>query len=173
MVVAMARNGTGLRHPGRRDRGRSGSPGRRRSPTGLYLGGYGPEDANRDIGDSAITETAGPGRLRHGGGPGHRPLRRRHRRRRARHHAAHVRDHAGRARALRQVPVLDFRGTPLGIDVTAVVRTGILPQINTGMAGKVAGHRSGRRRTGHPACRVFPKALTALAAGPADLALED
>ena len=34
-----------------------------------------------------------------------------------------------------QVPVLEFRGTPTGIDVTRVVRTGILPQINTGMAG--------------------------------------
>ena len=38
-----------------------------------------------------------------------------------------------------QVPILEFRGTPTGIDVTAVVRTGILPQINTGMAGRVAG----------------------------------
>ena len=32
------------------------------------------------------------------------------------------------------VPVLDFQGTPTGIDVTRVCRTGILPQINTGMA---------------------------------------
>ena len=38
-----------------------------------------------------------------------------------------------------QVPVLGFRGTPTGIDVAAVVRTGILPQVNTGMAGRVAG----------------------------------
>ncbi len=38
-----------------------------------------------------------------------------------------------------QVPILDFRGTPTGIDLTRVVRTGILPQINTGMAGRVAG----------------------------------
>ena len=28
---------------------------------GLYLGDYGPDDANADIGDSAITETAGIG----------------------------------------------------------------------------------------------------------------
>jgi len=28
-------------------------------PDGLYLGGYGPTDANPDIGDSAITETTG------------------------------------------------------------------------------------------------------------------
>jgi len=37
------------------------------------------------------------------------------------------------------VPILGFRGTPVGIDVTKVVRTGMLPQINTGMAGRVAG----------------------------------
>ena len=37
------------------------------------------------------------------------------------------------------IPILEFRGTPTGIDVTAVLRTGELPQINTGMAGRVAG----------------------------------
>jgi len=37
------------------------------------------------------------------------------------------------------VPILEFRGAPTGIDVTRVLRTGILPQINTGMAGRVAG----------------------------------
>ena len=35
------------------------------------------------------------------------------------------------------IPVLDFRGTPLGIDVRKVMETGILPQINTGIAGQV------------------------------------
>lgn len=29
---------------------------------------------------------------------------------------------------------LDFRGTPTGIDVRLVMQTGILPQINTGVA---------------------------------------
>jgi len=37
------------------------------------------------------------------------------------------------------VPILEFRGAPTGIDVTRVLRTGILPQINTGMAGRIAG----------------------------------
>jgi hypothetical protein len=37
------------------------------------------------------------------------------------------------------VPILEFRGAPTGIDITRVLRTGILPQINTGMAGRVAG----------------------------------
>ena len=50
-----------VRHPGRPAPATSGSPARRSTPEGLYLGAYGPEDANPDIGDSAITETAGIG----------------------------------------------------------------------------------------------------------------
>ena len=38
-----------------------------------------------------------------------------------------------------QIPVLDFRGTPTGIDVRKVVETGILPAINTGIAHKIPG----------------------------------
>ena len=37
------------------------------------------------------------------------------------------------------IPALDFRGTPLGIDVRKVMETGILPQINTGIAHKDPG----------------------------------
>jgi hypothetical protein len=37
------------------------------------------------------------------------------------------------------IPALDFRGTPLGIDIRRVVETGILPQINTGIAHKEPG----------------------------------
>ena len=44
-----------------------------------------------------------------------------------------------------------------GIDVTRVCRTGILPQINTGMAGKRRRRRPGRRRAGHPARRDLPE----------------
>ena len=40
---------------------------------------------------------------------------------------------------LYQVPVLDFRGTPAGIDATLVVRTGIVPVVNTGIAGREPG----------------------------------
>jgi len=38
-----------------------------------------------------------------------------------------------------QIPVLDFRGTPTGIDVAKIVETGILPAINTGIAHKKPG----------------------------------
>ena len=37
------------------------------------------------------------------------------------------------------LPILNFRGTPTGIDLRLVVQTGILPQINTGIASKRAG----------------------------------
>ena len=38
-----------------------------------------------------------------------------------------------------QIPVLDFRGTPTGIDVRKVVERGILPVIDTGVAHKRPG----------------------------------
>jgi hypothetical protein len=38
-----------------------------------------------------------------------------------------------------QIPALDFRGSPTGIDVRKVVETGILPVINTGIAHKAPG----------------------------------
>ena len=58
------------------------------------------------------------------------------------------------------IPVLDFAGAATGIDVTSVCRTGILPQINTGMAGKVAEisgrgvKASGKRVLGDPATQL-------------------
>jgi Protein of unknown function (DUF1116) len=60
IVVAMARNGTdfGIQVSGTGNRWFTGPAN---VPEGLYLGDYGPEDANPDIGDSAITETAGIG----------------------------------------------------------------------------------------------------------------
>jgi len=60
LVVAMARNGTdfGIQLAGCGDAWFTAPAA---VPEGLYLGAYGAEDANPDIGDSAITETAGLG----------------------------------------------------------------------------------------------------------------
>ena len=137
MVVAMARNGTdfGIQVSGTGDQWFTAPA---LTPQGLFLGGYGPEDASPDIGDSAITETGGLGGFAMAAAPAI---------------AALVGGTAADALAttrrmyeitlaehpLYQVPALEFRGTPVGIDVTLVARTGILPQINTGMAGKVPG----------------------------------
>ena len=62
-----------------------------------------------------------------------------------------------------QVPILGFRGTPTGIDVTKVVRTGVLPQINTGMAGRVAGTGQVGAGLVTPPMECFTAALDALA----------
>jgi hypothetical protein len=62
-----------------------------------------------------------------------------------------------------QIPVLDFRGSPTGIDATLVVRTGVLPHINTGMAGKVAGVGQVGAGLVNPPGEIFPLALEALA----------
>ena len=64
------------------------------------------------------------------------------------------------------IPILEFRGTPTGIDVDAVVRTGILPQINTGMAGRVAGTGQVGAGLVTPPMACFTQALQALALGP-------
>ena len=99
MVVAMARNGTdfGIQVSGTGDEWFTGPA---QVADGLYLGDYGPDDANPDIGDSAITETAGIGGFAMATAPAIVRLRRRHRARRARHHPADARDHAGRQPAL-------------------------------------------------------------------------
>src|SRR3712207_7727404 len=60
MVTVMARNGTefGVQTAGTGDRWFTGPA---QTPIGLFLGDFGPEDANPDIGDSAIMETYGVG----------------------------------------------------------------------------------------------------------------
>ncbi|TAM93649.1 MAG: DUF1116 domain-containing protein [Jatrophihabitans sp.] len=161
MVVAMCRNGTdfGVQVAGTGDEWFTGPA---LVPEGLYLGDYGPEDANPDIGDSAITETCGLGGFAMAAAPAI-----------VRFVGGTVGDALANTRRMYEitlgehpafaVPVLDFRGTPLGIDVTKVVRTGVLPQINTGMAGKVAGTGQVGAGLVTPPADIFPKALRALA----------
>jgi len=162
MVVAMARNGTDF---GIQVAGTAGQwfTAPAMVPEGMFLAGYGPDDANPDIGDSAITETAGlggfamaaaPAIVRLVGGTAATALTST-----ARMYEITLAEHP-----LFAVPTLDFRGTPAGIDVTLVVRTGILPQINTGMAGKVAGTGQVGAGLVTPPAEVFPAALTELAA---------
>jgi hypothetical protein len=161
MVVAMARNGTDF---GIQVSGTGGqwfiAPAL--VPEGLFLAGYGPADANRDIGDSAITETAGLGGFAMAAAPAIVRL-----------VGGTVADAFASTRRMReitlaehplfQLPALDFRGTPVGIDVTLVARTQILPQINTGMAGRVAGTGQVGAGLVTPPPEVFPAALRELA----------
>ena len=161
VVTTMARNGTdfGIRVSGTGDAWFTGPAN---TPEGLFLGSYGPEDANPDIGDSAITETAGIGGFAMAAAPaivkfvgGDVPFALRATQTM---YAITVGEHTAY-----QVPILDFRGTPTGIDVAAVARTGILPQINTGMAGRVAGTGQVGAGLVTPPAACFTAALTALA----------
>jgi hypothetical protein len=161
MVVAMARNGTdfGIQVAGTGSRWFTGPA---LTPEGLFLGGFGPADANPDIGDSAITETAGLGGFAMAAAPAI-----------ARLVGGTVASALATTRRMYEitlaehplfaVPALEFRGVPAGIDVTLVARTGILPQINTGMAGKVAGTGQVGAGLVTPPAEIFPAALRALA----------
>jgi hypothetical protein len=161
VVVAMARNGTdfGIQVAGTGDQWFTGPA---QLADGLFLGSYGPADANPDIGDSAITETAGLGGFSMAAAPAI-----------VRFIGGEVADALAASRRMYEItvgehpmysiPVLDFRGCPTGIDATLVVRTEILPQINTGMAGRLAGVGQVGAGLVTPPAEIFPKALARLA----------
>ncbi|WP_225753235.1 DUF1116 domain-containing protein [Actinotalea sp. Marseille-Q4924] len=137
VVTAMARNGVefGLRVAGTGERWFTAPVG---PADGLFFPGYGIEDANPDLGDSAITETLGIGGFAMAASPaitqfvGGTPD-----------------DALETTRSMRRIttgphpafplPPLNFAGTPSGIDVLKVLDTGVLPVINTGIAHKEAG----------------------------------
>ncbi|MFI9560146.1 DUF1116 domain-containing protein [Nonomuraea endophytica] len=160
LVVAMARNGTdfGVQVSGLGSQWFTGPAG---VPDGLYLGAYGPADANPDIGDSTITETAGLGGFAMAAAPAI-----------VRFVGGEVGDAVAATRSMYeitlaehpayQIPGLGFRGTPVGIDVTLVARTGVLPVVNTGIAGRVAGTGQVGAGLVSPPAEAFTKALTAL-----------
>jgi hypothetical protein len=163
VVATMARNGTdfGIRVAGLGDRWFTAPVN---LPRGLYFPGFGPDDANPDLGDSAIVETVGLGGFAMAAAPAV---------------AAFV-GADGLEAAVRateemaeiclgehphfRIPTLDDRGAPLGIDVRKVVETGITPLINTGIAGR----RPGTGQIGAGVVRAplgcFEQALEALAA---------
>jgi hypothetical protein len=162
MVTAMARNGVrfGLRVSGT---GNSWFQADALPVNGLYFPSYGPEDAARDLGDSAITETAGIGGFAMAAAPaivqfvGGTPA----------DAVANtmMMTHVtlGRNNAF-TLPALNFAGTPAGIDARRVLDTGIMPVINTGIAHKEAGvgQIGAGITTAPPAC--FVEAVSALAA---------
>jgi hypothetical protein len=137
IITVMARNGTdfGLRFAGMPDTWFTAPAGK---VQGLYFPQYSEADANPDIGDSTITETAGYGGMAMAAAP------------------AITKFVGGTPQLATQttlemyeitfdehehftIPALNFRGTPLGIDLRKVMETGLLPQINTGIAHKDPG----------------------------------
>ena len=138
MVTAMARNGTefGIRV--------SGLPGEwftapAPKVDGLYVAGYSAADAGLDMGDSAITETVGWGGFVLGGAPGILALVGG-----APEEALQIsRDMRAITLALSpdyRLPVFGFEGAPVGIDIRRVVKTGLVPVIDTAIAHRDSGH---------------------------------
>jgi hypothetical protein len=164
VVTAMARNGTdfGIRVSGLGDRWFTGPAD---TPAGLYFGDFGAADANPDIGDSAITETAGIGGFAMAGAPaivqfvGGTPGD-------ALRYTRSMYEITLAESAAYRLPVLDFRGTPTGIDVRLVMQTGILPLINTGIAHRQPGVGQIGAGLVHPPRACFEAALHALAGQP-------
>lgn len=159
LVSAMARNGTdfGIRISGLGDRWF-------RAPAeivqGLFFPGYTSEDANPDVGDSVITETAGLGGFAMAASPaitkfiGGTPED-------ALKHTRSMYEITLVENSVYRIPVLDFRGTPTGIDLRKVVETGILPIINTGIAHREAGIGQVGAGLVYPPLKCFTDALRA------------
>ena len=105
---------------------------------GLYFPQYTEKDANPDIGDSTVTETAGYGGMAMAAAPaitkfvGGTPQM-------ALQATLEMYEITFDEHEQFTIPALNFRGTPCGIDVRKVIETGILPQINTGIAHKDPG----------------------------------
>ncbi|MGV8038937.1 MAG: DUF1116 domain-containing protein [Thermoanaerobaculaceae bacterium] len=161
LVTVMARNGTdfGIQVAGLPGRWFTGPA---QEVKGLYFPGFGAADANPDIGDSAITETAGiggfamaaaPAIVQFVGGTAGDALATTN---------AMGRITAGRNPAW-AIPALGFAGTPIGIDVRTVEELNLLPTINTGIAHRDPGVGQVGAGLVHPPWECFHSALAALA----------
>jgi len=137
IIVVMARNGTdfGIRLAGLPERWFVAPAGK---VQGLYFPQYTEADANPDIGDSTVTETAGYGGMAMAAAPaitkfvGGTPQL-------ALQTTLEMYEITFDEHEQFTIPALNFRGTPCGIDLRKVMETGILPQINTGIAHKDPG----------------------------------
>jgi hypothetical protein len=136
-LVTMARNGTdfGIRLSGC---GKAWFVAPANFVEGLYFPGYSAADAAPDLGDSAITETAGLGGFAMAAAPaitlfvGGSPAQ-------AQQYSQKMYEITLAESEVYRIPSLDFRGSPLLIDLLKVCKTGIRPIINTGIAHKEAG----------------------------------
>lgn len=160
IVTAMCRNGVnfGIRVSGLGDQWFTAPAN---TPRGLFYPPYKQEDANPDMGDSAITETRGVGGFIIATAPAITAL-----------VGGTARDAVNYTLQMMEItesrdpeftiPALDFQGTPVGIDVRKVVETGILPIIDTGINHKEAGHPEIGAGMVRPPMDVFSQALRAM-----------
>ncbi len=161
IVTALARNGTdfGMRVSGLGDRWFTAP-----APMveGLYFPGFTAEDANPDIGDSTIMETAGIGGFAMAAAPaivtfvgGTAKL--------ATDTTLEMYEITTAEHPIFAIPALDFQGTPTGIDIRKVVEKGITPRVNTGMAHKDPGVGQVGAGLVRPPMSLFEEALMAFA----------
>lgn len=138
LVTAMARNGVdiGIRVAGFPNRWFTAPAA---DVKGLYFTGYSVQDANKDIGDSAIMETGGVGGFAMAAGSAIVKFLGAGSYQDALNYTLEMYDITMGESPDFTIPNMEFRGTPLGIDVLKVVETGILPVINTAIASKKAG----------------------------------
>ena len=161
LVTTMARNGTefGIRVSGLGERWFTAPCPQ---PVGLYFPGFSADDGNPDIGDSTITETAGLGAFAMAAAPAivtfvsGTPQD-------ALNATLEMYEISAAEHASFTIPQLDFRGTPVGIDLRAVVETGITPRVNTGIAHKEAGVGQIGAGLVRPPLELFTEALIAFA----------
>ncbi len=161
IVTAMARNGTdfGIRVSGLGDDWFTAPA---QVPDGLYFSGFSAADANADIGDSTITETAGIGGFAMAAAPAIVTF-----------VSGTPKDAVNTTMEMYEItatdhlqftiPALDFRGTPTGIDIRKVVELGITPRINTGIAHREAGIGQIGAGLVRPPMEVFEAALISYA----------
>lgn len=162
IVTTMARNGTdfGIRVSGLGEKEWFTAPAE--IPVGLFFSGFSQDDANPDIGDSAITETAGIGGFAMATAPaivtfvGGTP-------KDAVNATLEMYEITFGESKYFTMPVLDFRGTPTGIDLRKVVELGITPRINTGIAHKNAGVGQVGAGLVRPPLKIFEDAIIAFA----------
>ena len=127
---------------------------------GLYFPGFDEKDANPDIGDSCITETAGIGGFAMATAPaivqfvGGTP-------KDAINYTNNMYEITLRENNSYKLPNLNFKGTPTGIDMRKVIETSILPVINTGIACNKAGVGQVGAGIVHPPIKCFEDALNA------------
>jgi hypothetical protein len=161
IVSTMARNGTdfGIRVSGLGDRWFTAPAP---VPDGLYFPGFSSADANPDIGDSTITETAGIGAFAMAAAPaivtfiGGTP-------KDAINATLEMYEITAAEHGQFTIPTLGFRGTPVGIDLRKVVELGITPRVNTGIAHRQAGVGQVGAGLVRPPMEVFEAALVAFA----------
>ncbi|MBI5653810.1 MAG: DUF1116 domain-containing protein [Chloroflexi bacterium] len=166
IVTTMARNGTdfGIRVSGL---GNRWFTARADIPRGLYFPGFNADDANRDIGDSTITETVGIGGFAMANAPAivtfvsGKP-------KDALNATLEMYEITCAEHKYFTIPYLDFRGTPVGIDIRKVVEKQITPRVNTGIAHKNAGVGQIGAGLVRPPAQVFEDALVAFASGMRD-----